>query len=59
MSLFASVMIRNSAHFMPRLSSRAMLHIKDQVFKTCTEVDLRLSFYLGASRAQYIAHYDG
>ena len=44
---------------MPRLSSRAMLHIKDQVFKTCTEVDLRLSFYLGASRAQYIAHYDG
>jgi len=36
------------------MSSRAMIHLKDQVSPACTEIDLRICFHLGVSRAQYI-----
>jgi len=41
-SIFASVMIKIGANFMFCLSSRAMLHFKDQVSPTCIEEDLGL-----------------
>jgi len=31
-----------------------MLHVKDQVSPTYTEVDLRLCFHWGVNRAQYV-----
>ena len=36
------------------LSSCAMLHFEDQVSPPCVEVDLRLCFHWGFSKAQYI-----
>jgi len=38
----------------PLLSGCAMLHFKGQVSPPCVEVDLRLCFHWGVSRAQYI-----
>jgi len=38
------------------VSSRAMLHYKDQVSPTCMEGDLRLRFQRGVNRAQYIGN---
>jgi len=42
-----------SAFCPPLLSSRAMLHFKDQASPTCLEEDLRLCFHWRVSRAQY------
>ena len=53
-SLFASVMIKFEGKFLFCLSSRGMLHFKDQVSPTCIEGDLRLCFHWGVSRAHYI-----
>jgi len=53
MSIFSSVMIKIGANFLFCLSSRSMLHFKDQGSSTCTEIDLRLCFHRGVSRAQY------
>jgi len=50
----ASVMIKIGANFLFCLSTCAMLHFKDQVFPPCVEVDLKLCFHWGVSRAQYI-----
>ena len=50
----ASVMVKIGANFLFCLSSCAMLHFKDQVSPTCVNVDLRLCFHWGISRAQYI-----
>ena len=46
-------MIKIDADFLFWLSRRAMLHFKDQVSPTCTEVDLRFCFHW-VSMAQYI-----
>ena len=54
MSIFASVMIKIVGNFLFCLSSRDMLHFKDQVSPTCVEGDLRLCFHWGVSMAQYI-----
>ena len=51
---FASVMIKIGGNFPFCLSSRAMLHFKDQVSPTCMEEDPRPCLHWGASRAQYI-----
>ena len=53
-AFFASVMIKIGENFLFCLSSRAMLHFKDQVSPTCLEGDLRHCFHWGVSRAQYI-----
>ena len=50
----ASVMIKIGGNFLSCLSSRAMLHFKDQISPTCIEGDLRLYFHWGVSRAEYI-----
>jgi len=47
-------MIKFGANFLFGLSRCAILHFKDQVSPTCTEVDLRLCFHRGVSRVQYI-----
>jgi len=47
-------MIKIGGYFLFCLSSRSMLHFKDQVSPTRVEVDLRLCFHWGVSRAQYI-----
>ena len=49
-----SMMIKIGANFLFCLSSRSALHFKEQVFPTRTEIDLRLFFHWGVSRAQYI-----
>ena len=53
-AVFVSVMIKIGSNFLLCLSSRSMLPFKDQVSPPCTEVDLRLCFQWGVSRAQYI-----
>ena len=53
-AFFASVMIKIGANFPSWLSSRAMLHCKDQVSPTCAEVYMRCCFLWRVSRAQYI-----
>ena len=50
----ASVMIKIRRNFLFWLSSLAMLQFKDQTSPTCMDVDLRLRFHWGVSRAQYI-----
>jgi len=51
----ASVMMKIGKNFQFWLStSRTMLQFKDQVFSTCTEVDLRFCFHWGVSWVQYI-----
>jgi len=45
---------QNWRNFSVCLSSCAMLHFKDQVSPPCVEVDLRLCFHWGVSKAQYI-----
>jgi len=52
-AFFASVMIKIGGNFLFCLSSRAMLHFKDQASPTCVKGDLRLCFHWGVSRAQY------
>jgi len=47
-------MTKIGGNFLFCLSSRSMLHFKDQMSPTCTEVDLRLFFDWRVSRAQYI-----
>jgi len=47
-------MIKIGGNFLFCLSSRAMLHFKDQVSPTCIEGDLSLYFRLGVSGTQYI-----
>ena len=49
MSNFASVIAKIGANFRFWLSGRAMLHFKDQVSSTCTEIDRRLCFHWGVS----------
>jgi len=51
---FASVIIKIGANILFCLSRCSVLHFKNQVFPTCTEVDLRLCFHWGVSRAQHI-----
>ena len=52
-AFFASVMIKIGGNVLFCLSSRGMLHFKDQVSSTCIEGDLRLCFHWGVSRSQY------
>ena len=52
-AFFASVMIKIGGNVLFCLSSRGMLHFKDQVSSTCIEGDLRRCFHWGVSRSQY------
>jgi len=47
-------MIKIGEIYLFSLSSRVMLHFKDQVSSTCIEADLRFCFNGGVSRAQYV-----
>jgi len=53
MSNFASVMIKICGNFLFCLTSRALVHFKDQTSPTCIEGDLRLWFHWRVSKAQY------
>ena len=58
-ALFAWVMIKMGENFLFWLSSRAVLHFKDQVSPTCKEVDLRLCFHWGAAGHNSLIFYRG
>jgi len=52
-------MIKMGGNFLFLLSGRAMLHFKDQVSPSCTEVDLRFAFFEGSAGHNILTFYRG
>jgi len=55
-AFFASVLIKTDANLLFWLSRRVMLHFKDQVFPTSTEVELQLCFSLNCQQGTRYWH---